>query len=103
MFNVIQGIVIRMFNNLCACFNPKPLILYSTEIYETKTKISKLFFVKVHFGLQSNSLKSISFIQKFLFLINNNNGESSMNVGKPSNLSNHFLKIISCIIRLFLF
>ena len=84
MFNVIQGIVIRMFNNLCACFNPKPMILESyilQKIYETKTKISKLFFVKVPFGLQSNSLKS--FIQKILFLTNNNNGESSMNVGKP--------------------
>ena len=29
MFNVIQGIVIRMSNILCACFNPKPLILES--------------------------------------------------------------------------
>ena len=48
MFNVIQGIVIRMFNNLCACFNPKPMILESyilQKIYETKTKISKHFFV----------------------------------------------------------
>ena len=67
MFNVIQGIVIRMFKNLCACFNPKPMILESYRKYmkpKPKYQNTSLFISSFIFGFAYKAIygkDSVSF------------------------------------------
>ena len=94
MFNVIQGIVIRMSNILYACFNPKTLILEShiqQKYMEPKPQYQNFSSFKSFFWLTKQFIERLIFIQKISFLTNNDNGESSINVGKSLDLSDHYL------------